>query len=82
MLSELWKLNGFDVFKGVITAIYGALLTYFVGIFGALYQLILNNQPFQIDVDFKTVAVVGIFAGLSYLSTRFSSGKSGAFLAE
>lgn len=82
MLSKLWTIDWNDLFNGLVTAIYGAVLTYLTGIFASLYQLVINNQPFEIFIDWKVALVIGVYAGLTYLSKRFTSGKTGTVFAK
>lgn len=64
-LSKLFKLNGLDVVKGLITSIVGAVLT-------ALYDAIQSNT-----FVWEKIATSGILAGLSYLIVRFNSNTNG-----
>lgn len=76
-MSNLWSVDFKDVLKGLLTSVYGALITYLYGVFAGLYQLVINKEPFSITVDFKAMLVIGIFAGLSYLVTRYTSDTKG-----
>lgn len=76
-MSNLWNLDWKDLFNGIVTAILGAIITYLVGVFGALYQLVIAGEPFDIMIDLKAMIVIGSFAGLSYLAKRFFSDDKG-----
>ena len=80
MLSNLWELDWKDVLKGLITSVFGALLTYIYEVFAGLYELVFKGEEFSITINSKAIIVVGVFAGLSYLVTRFTSDTKGVFL--
>ena len=79
-LSNLFGLNVKDFFNGLITAVIGALVTYLFGVFQALYQLAITGQAFKITVDFQSMIVIGVFAGLSYIVKRYFSDSTGTVL--
>lgn len=79
-MSNLWNLDWKDIFKGLVTSIYGALLIYLFGVFAGLYQSVINGLPFNITVDSQAMIVIGVFAGLSYLMTRYTSDTKGDLL--
>lgn len=64
-LSKLFRLNELDFLKGLITAIFGAILT-------ALYDAFQSNE-----FDWKKIGTTAILAGLSYLMVRFNSNSKG-----
>jgi uncharacterized BrkB/YihY/UPF0761 family membrane protein len=79
-MSDLFKLDWKDVLNGLLFAIIGNVVMYLLVIFTGLYQLVMNGQPFVIDVNFQAIVVVAIFSALTYLSKRFISGNSGNVL--
>jgi hypothetical protein len=82
MLSKLWRADVMDLLNGLITAIYGALLTYIYGVFDGLYQLAIKGEPFQVDISWNMMLIIGVFAGVSYLFKRFTSDRKGIILGE
>jgi len=82
MNSNLFSVNLKDVLNGLFTAVLGAITTYLIGVFAALYQLVINGQPFEIQVNFQAMIVMGVFAGLVYLQKRFFSNSENNVLTK
>lgn len=70
MKSTFFSLNGKDLFKGLIIAIIGALIT-------GLYELF-QAGPFVFDwVTFKPIVFTAVAAGLSYLIKNLFQNSEG-----
>jgi len=81
-MSDLFKLNWKDLFNGAIMAVIGDVVLYLLVIFKELYQLVMQNQPFQIELDWRAIFIVAVFSFLSYLAKRFFSGTTGSVLVK
>ena len=79
-MSNLFELDLKDFLNGLITAIISGVVLYLLGIFSALYQLVINGQPFSLNIQWQAVLVVAMFSALTYLSKRFLSGTNGGVL--
>lgn len=79
-MSKLWELDWKDILNGLLFAVIGNVVMYLLVIFSSLYQLVINGDPFVINIDFKAIVVVAIFSALTYLSKRFVSNENGNVL--
>lgn len=71
MNSEMFSLKIRDFLKGVVTAIIGAVLVF-------VQQSLTSNQP----IDYKTISVIALTAGLSYIIKNYFSDTDGKFLGK
>ncbi len=81
-MSKLFKLDLSDFFNGLIIAVLGNVVFYLLVIFGELYKLALNGDPFQISINWNTILVIAVFSALTYLSKRFVSDSAGNVLGD
>lgn len=71
MNSEMFSLKIRDFLNGVVTAIIGAVLVF-------IQQSLTSNQP----IDYKTISIVALTAGLSYITNTYFSDSDGKFLGK
>lgn len=71
MNSEMFSLKIRDFLKGAIMAIIGAVLVF-------VQQSLTSNQP----IDYKTISVIALTAGLSYIIKNYFSDTDGKFLGK
>lgn len=81
-MSNLFTLNWKDFLNGLIMAVVGNVVFYLMIIFGDLYALVMQKQPFHISIDWTAVWVIAVFSFLSYLVKRFFSGSTGTILVK
>lgn len=81
-MSNIFSLNWKDLVNGLVMAVLGNVIIYLMAIFGSLYELVINNQPFEISINWNAVLVVSIWAVLTYLSKRFISNPAGTVLGK
>lgn len=79
-MSNLWELNFKDWINGLIFAVIADIVAYLMVIFGNLYQLVINHQEVNLNLDWEALLIIAIFSILTYLSKRFVSGTTGAVL--
>ncbi len=72
-ISNLFRLNGSDVIKGVVVAVLSAVLT---AIHNALAIHSLNFGAY----DWNSILYVGVAAGIGYLTKNFLSDEEGKVL--
>lgn len=65
-LSTLFHLNWADLAKGIVMAVIGAILT-------AIYQAVSAGMT----IDIRSMATVGLLAGLSYIIKNWFSDSQG-----
>lgn len=74
-MSTLYSLNTSDVVRGLVIAIFGAVLTFFVNLLSAPGFSILA-------IDWGEVLRIALLAGSSYLLKNFISDSQGALLGK
>jgi len=70
MNSNFFSLNWFDLAKGLLVAVIGAILT-------AVYQAIQAGQLTWTWAFFQPIVLTGLGAGLAYLIKNFFSNSAG-----
>jgi hypothetical protein len=79
-MSNLWELNLKDWLNGLIFAVIADIIAYLMIVFGNLYQLVINKQPFVLEINWQALVIIAVFSALTYLSKRFVSGPTGTLL--
>lgn len=81
-MSNLFELDYKDFLNGLAMAVIGNVVVYLLAIFGELYRLVINGDPFSIIINWNAILVVGIFSALTYLVKRLFSGENGTLLTK
>ena len=69
--SKLWSFQLNDFWKGLVIAVLMAVLT-------VVYETL---QKGTLNINWNTVLIAGIGAGVSYLLKNFATGKGGRMLS-
>ena len=69
-MTNLWKINLSDFWRGLIVAVFTSVLA-------VIYEFV---QAGNLDINWKSVLLAGLGAGIAYLLKNFSSDSNGRVL--